>query len=215
MTIIVRFVSTLKENKCCEIGEHFLGFIPVSDTTGAGLTEAVLGKLKDMKLSFDNLRGQSYDNGSNMKGKNAGLQRRILDENPRAFYVPCSSHSLNLVVNDAAECCLGATTFFCLVQHLYVFFSASTRRWEVFKRHLSSLTLKPLCDTRWESRIDALLPLRYQLSEVHDALLDIVESNEVPGKFDNTARVEAEGLAKQIGTFEFVASLVVLVQHYV
>lgn len=209
MTIIVRFVSTTKEKKSCDIREHFLGFIPVSDTTGAGLTEAVLAKLKDLSLPVENLRGQGYDNGSNMKGKNVGLQRRILDMNPRAFYVPCSSHSLNLVVNDAAKCCLGATAFFCLVQHLYVFFSASTQRWEVLLRHLPSLTLKPLSDTRWESRVDALLPLRYQLSEVHDALMDIVENSELSRNFDNVSRVEAEGLAKQIGKFEFVASLVV------
>nr|CAI5836825.1 unnamed protein product [Callosobruchus analis] len=96
-----------------------------------------------------------------MKGKNVGLQRRILDINPRAFYVPCSSHTLNLVVNDAAKCCLRATSFFCLVQQLYVFFSTSTQRWEVLEHHVPSLTLKPLSDTRWESRVDALLPLRY------------------------------------------------------
>ncbi|XP_073523301.1 zinc finger MYM-type protein 1-like isoform X1 [Phyllobates terribilis] len=74
MTIIVRFVST-SEDKKFEIKEHFLGFIPVSDTTGGGLTAAVLNKFEELSLSVDNLRGQGYDNGSNMKGKNIGLQR--------------------------------------------------------------------------------------------------------------------------------------------
>nr|CAI5833787.1 unnamed protein product [Callosobruchus analis] len=208
MTIIVRFVSILKDKKSCEVREHFLGFIPVLDTTGAGLTEATLEKLKDLSLPIENLRGQGYDNGSNMKGKNVGLQRRILDINPRAFSVPCSSHTLNLVVNDAAKCCLGATSFFCLVQQLYVFFSTSTQRWEVLKHHVPSLTLKPLSDTSRESRVDALLPLRYQLSEVHDALMDIVKNTELTGANGNVSRVEAEGLAKQIGKFDFVASLV-------
>nr|CAI5845880.1 unnamed protein product [Callosobruchus analis] len=50
MTIIVRFVSILKDKKSCEVREHFLGFIPVLDTTGAGLTEATLEKLKDLSL---------------------------------------------------------------------------------------------------------------------------------------------------------------------
>ncbi|XP_025192832.1 uncharacterized protein LOC112592885 [Melanaphis sacchari] len=31
-----------------------------------------------------------------MRGKHNGVQKHILDINPRAFYVPCNSHSLNL-----------------------------------------------------------------------------------------------------------------------
>ena len=34
----------------------------------------------------DDIRGQCYDNGSNMKGKNQGVQRR-LNINPKAFYI--------------------------------------------------------------------------------------------------------------------------------
>lgn len=39
----------------------------------------------------------------NMRGKNIGLASKILDMNPRAFYVPFAALSLNLVVNDAAK----------------------------------------------------------------------------------------------------------------
>jgi len=42
--------------------------------------------------------GQGYDNGSNMKGKYQGVQKRFLDINPKAFYTPCGCHSLNLVL---------------------------------------------------------------------------------------------------------------------
>jgi len=60
--------------------------------------------LSDLEINIKDMRGQSYDNGSNMRGKHKGVQKRILDINPRAFYVLCNSHSLNLVVNDAAKC---------------------------------------------------------------------------------------------------------------
>ena len=36
-----------------------------------------------------------------------------------------------------------------------------------------NFTLKPLSKTRWESRIDALKPLRYQLGDIYDALINI------------------------------------------
>ncbi|XP_069615929.1 zinc finger MYM-type protein 1-like [Ranitomeya imitator] len=112
MTTIVRFVST-SEDKKFEIKEHFLGFITVSDTTGGGLTATVLNKFEELSLSVDNLRGQGYDNGSNM------------------------------------------------------------------------------------------------MSEVHDALMDIAENINLTGSSGNVSRLEAHGLAKQVGTFSFVTSVLV------
>lgn len=126
-TIFVCFISTIKEKKRFDIREQFLGFIPVTDTTGASLTEVVLAKLTDLSLPVKILHGQGYNNGSNMKGKSVGLQRHIFDMNPRAFYVPSSSHPLNLVINAAPKRCISATAFFCLVQNLYVLFSESTQ----------------------------------------------------------------------------------------
>nr|CAI5822003.1 unnamed protein product [Callosobruchus analis] len=38
--------------------------------------------------------------------------------------------------------------------------------------------------------------------------MDIVENTELTGANGNVSRVEAEGLAKQIGKFDFVASFV-------
>ena len=53
--------------------------------------------------------------------KDNGVRKRILDINPRAYFVPCNAHSLNLVVDDAAKCCLEATLFFDLVQvYMYI-----------------------------------------------------------------------------------------------
>nr|XP_047123034.1 zinc finger MYM-type protein 1-like [Hydra vulgaris] len=56
---------------------------------------------RDFGLNISFCRGQGYDNGANMKGKKIGLQKRILDLNPLAFYLPCGSHSLDLVIYDA------------------------------------------------------------------------------------------------------------------
>ncbi|CAM4657429.1 unnamed protein product [Caretta caretta] len=143
--MIIRFVDMEKsadeDNVEVLIKEHFLGFVPLKEMTGAFMTET-------MSLSVENLRGQGYDNGSNLKGKDNGVQRRMTEINPRAFFIPCSAHSLNLVVNDAARCCLEASSFFDPVQHVYVFFSGSTRRWEILSHHVNPLTVKPLSQTR-------------------------------------------------------------------
>lgn len=87
---------------------------------------AVLSVLEDLNLDIKNCRGQSYDNASNMAGIYGGLQAKIQDESNLAFFVPCGAHSLNLVGNCAAQCCLQMTSYFMFVQKLYNFFSSST-----------------------------------------------------------------------------------------
>ncbi|XP_065679765.1 52 kDa repressor of the inhibitor of the protein kinase-like [Hydra vulgaris] len=187
MIIIIRFVKVDSLKKEFSIKEHFLGFVPLKKTTEAYMAETIIQQLEEMELPIDNLRGQSYDNGANMIGKNNGVQKKILNINPRALFVPCSAHTLNLVVNDAANCCLMATSFFDIVQCVYVYFSSSTHRWVVFTSHQPTLTVKPLSETRWESRIDAIKPLRYELGKIYDALLEIANDTSLTGSSGSTS----------------------------
>ena len=79
------------------------GYLRISDSIGKGLLDAFLEKATELQLELSDCRGQSYDNGANMKGKHSGVQARMLDINPKAVYVPCANHTLNLVVVDSAN----------------------------------------------------------------------------------------------------------------
>ncbi|XP_075048018.1 LOW QUALITY PROTEIN: zinc finger MYM-type protein 1-like [Mixophyes fleayi] len=71
MSMIIRFVDRASGTDDCEpvhIREHFLGFLPLKETSGAGMTDIILNQLQEMSLPIEHLRGQGYDNGSNMKG---------------------------------------------------------------------------------------------------------------------------------------------------
>jgi hypothetical protein len=48
-------------------------------------------------IDIHDMCGQGYDNGANIKEKNYGLRKKIIDLNIRAFFVPCAAQSLNLV----------------------------------------------------------------------------------------------------------------------
>jgi len=122
MSVVVRIVATSTRP---EIKEHFLGFLPTPESTGLGLSSLILTKLEELGIRFQGCRGQSYDNGSNMKGKNKGVQARLLERNARALYVPCGTHTLNLMVADSAEQSVDAIRFFGIVQKLYNLFSAA------------------------------------------------------------------------------------------
>ena len=50
-----------------------------------GLFNEIISVIKSLELDINDVRGQGYDDGSNMKGKKKGVQKRIIDINPRAF----------------------------------------------------------------------------------------------------------------------------------
>ncbi|XP_004207829.3 zinc finger MYM-type protein 1-like [Hydra vulgaris] len=148
LSLTIRVVTFNSIQNKYEIAEFFIGFFEANDSTGEGLAKLILTHLEKVGFELKWLRGQGYDNGANMKGVRKGVQNRILEKYPRAFYVPCACHSLNLVGNDAASSTRETTFFFSIVQELYTFFSGSTKRWEVLKKYVSQLTLKPLSATR-------------------------------------------------------------------
>lgn len=206
LTVILRFVIYNAEIGEVEIREHFLGFCEVNNTTGAGLTKYILEFLEKNKIDILNMRGQGYDNGANMKGKHNGLQKQILNINPRAFFVPCAAHTLNLVVNDAAKISYETIDFFGIIQELYNFFSSSTKRWAVLLNKFPNFTLKPLSDTRWESRTDALKPLAKDLPKIINALSTILEDKD--DVFDLNTKHQAQVLLNKIRSYKFICSLI-------
>ncbi|XP_061880986.1 zinc finger MYM-type protein 1-like [Entelurus aequoreus] len=87
LSVIVRIVS---QEDIPQVKEHFLGFLVAEESTGDTLSTLILKRLEELNIPFEDCRGQSYDNGANMKGKNKGVQARLLQLNSRAFFVPCA-----------------------------------------------------------------------------------------------------------------------------
>lgn len=67
MSVVIR---TVKLDDTPEIKEHFLGFLVAPKSTGHGLSDLILSRLEELNIPFSDCRGQSYDSGANMRGKN-------------------------------------------------------------------------------------------------------------------------------------------------
>lgn len=102
-------------------------------------------------LSLSKLRGQCYNGASNVSGKISGLQQRIRKEEPRALFVRCNAHNLNLVVQDGIEKVLSARKFIGEVKDLINFVLDSPKR--VAKFQELKKTLPPLQRTAQQGKI--------------------------------------------------------------
>ena len=91
LTIIVRYLLG------GEPDERFLTFLQLESHKAETLASDLLQYFGKECIDFNDCRGQSYDNTSNMSGRYSGMQARLRSVNPLAFYIPCMAHSLNLV----------------------------------------------------------------------------------------------------------------------
>ena len=108
-----------------------------------------------------------------------GLQQKIKDIIPKAIFVPCSNHSLNLCGKHSFANNPSCVTFFGSLEALYTFFALSTHRWDVLVKY-TGLTMKRLSTTRWSAHADAVKPVIQkfnQFVEAIEALCDVEESD--------------------------------------
>lgn len=84
--------------------ERFIAIRHVKDTTSESSKDVLYGIPDEYMLSISKIRWQGYE-ASNMRGEFNGLQRKILDGSPYAFYVHCYVHCLQLVFVYVASSC--------------------------------------------------------------------------------------------------------------
>ena len=175
---------------------------------GESLYHLVRTVLMTLGLNIEDIVAQCYDGAANMRGMYKGVAARIKRDNPRAIYVHCNAHILNLVLVDAAKAIIAARNTFGTISELHNFMEGSAKRHAVFEEMqkesgCKSLTLKSLSDTRWACRAEALKVIKKRLEDVITSLQKIADE-------DPSSGAQAQSLLNSICTFNFVFNLVVL-----
>lgn len=170
----------------------------------------ILGSITSVHIETDWITGQSYDGASNMRGKHSGLRTKMLQRVPRALYVWCHAHRLNLVVESMLCCCMDIRKAIGLMQELHNFFNGH-RRHAVFVEQQANesrcKTLKRVSDTTrsWRSVEDGVVTFLDCYAYVEEALERILNDSK-----DASTVNSASGLLKQIADFNVIVCIHIL-----
>ena len=204
VSICIRFV-----NDNLETEEYFLGFYETSKTSAETLFRLLKDVLTRLALPVSKCRGQCYDGAANMAGVRTGLQARMLELEPRALYVHCTAHVLNLVVQDVAQNIPTCVLFLGIVRELITLIRDSPKRLAWFKefQDKESPSLRPLCPTRWTVRTASLKSIESNYS----ALMDFLEDMYITG---GASASKANGLLLQLQKFSTFFSLQLMLTFF-
>lgn len=207
LSVILRYVDP--ESTVASIQERFLTFFPASNLNAESLSQYIKTILEQFSLDPQMIVSQGYDGASVMSGNCSGVQQRMREVAPYAFYVHCRAHILNLVLVDCAKKNSFASEFFALIQNLYVFMSTSKahvlflEKQKQLHPEKQSKELQRLSDTRWACRSLAL----NAIASTYDAIIATLEY--ISDDSDKAKAVEAIGLLHQIRSLRFLASLII------
>jgi hypothetical protein len=210
---VIRYVFVENDDagkpKRLKVIESFIGYVTVDDQSASGICDTIQDKcLDENQLNLEKLRGQDYDGVASMSGVYSGVQARIALQQPKAVYVHCAAHNLNLALNDAVSDVTEVRNFIGHVEQIYVFFGHSICRWNLLSTQYesgSNVTLKRLCPTRWSSRYDCLVAIRFRFVDILKTLTRIILTS---NKKDEIATAVA--LKKQMERFDFVFIVVMM-----
>ncbi|XP_066373853.1 uncharacterized protein [Miscanthus floridulus] len=104
-----------------------------------------------------------------------------------------------------AKTCDKAKDFFGIIQCIYTTFANSTKKWQILKDNILGLTLKPVSATCWESRVESVKAIRFQCTDIREALLQVSNVDNDP-----KTNSEAKGLANnELGEYAFILAIVI------
>ena len=163
------------------------------------------------------MRGQCYDGASSMSASWAGSNA------PKATYVHCSSHKLNLAIVSACKISTFKNTE-SYIGEISCFFAYSAKRQRLLDKAIESIEsspgakkLKDVCRTRWVQRKDSYIVFEELLPAVHTALEAMVNSSAYSEfgsnwAWDGDTTTKAYGFLYQLESSTFLVCFQILLK---
>lgn len=150
------------------------------------------------------LVGQCYDGASVMSGHLNGLQKKVKDVAPRAIFIHCSAHRLNLVLRHSMKQIPQCRVFFAEICGIPSFFHHSAKRTYALDTNVGKRIPTPT-DIRWSSysKLVTVIAENWEdLKLVFEAIANDFES-------DETAIRQSNCFLNSMHDFEFAFLVIV------
>lgn len=154
-------VTIRSVNEQYQIHEDVLGLYEIHRQDAITVSNAIVDVLTRCGLSMSNCRGQGYDGASAMAGHHSGVAAILLEQQPKAAFIHCNCHCLDLAIQDLCHACESMNAAINGTRDIVTFFRRSPKRLAIVEE-LSQQTdescnkLKALYPTRWTIRAAAM-----------------------------------------------------------
>ncbi|XP_010958224.1 zinc finger MYM-type protein 1 [Camelus ferus] len=204
LSICVRYPQ--KTSKAVLIKERFLGFIDVEEMTGTNLHRTIKTYLQQIGVDLNKIRGQAYDSTCNWRGKFNKIAAEFKKEEPRALYLHCYAHFLDLAVirfcREVKELRSALNTLSSLFNTIHVSGEMSANFRNIYKLSQNKTCRKHTSQSCWTVHDRTLLSVIEDLPEIIETL-EVLSSHS-----SNTSLADELGdLLTLVSKFEFIFCL--------
>ena len=208
-------------DKEMSVKEVFCGLYAAPDSSGGTLFKVIVDVLRRLAIDISNLRGMCFDGASNMSGAIKGVQARLTELQPKAVFVHCLNHSLDLALVEEAKSVPTIGDVMTIVRDVVTALNTAKRK-NLFEGHViqggeegSHTTGRPkkllaLCPTRWTVRCAAFRRFIDSYDAVVDTIDDVIDDRGTSP--DVKARLR--GVALQLQQFETLFGMALALQIF-
>ncbi|XP_057161367.1 zinc finger MYM-type protein 1 isoform X7 [Ursus arctos] len=204
LSICVRYPQ--KMSKSILIKERFLGFIDTEEMTGTNLHRTIKTYLQQIGVDLNKICGQSYDSTTNLRGKFNKIAAEFKKEEPRALYIHCYAHFLDLAVirfcKEVKELRSALNTLDSLFSTIHMSREMSANFQNICKLSQNKTCKKHISPSCWTVHNHILL-------SVIEGLPEIIETLEIVSNHSSNTSLgdELSDLLILVSKFEFIFCL--------
>ena len=175
-------------------------------TSGQVIADKIKFTLEKLTLDLNDLRGQGYDGEGNMSGKYRGAAAIIQHDYPKALYVHCVSHVLNLYV--VAACSIQAIRkMYGVVEEICLFFNYSSKWQQELQEHIENLPVGTTSKTKLVNYCKIWWVALEVFRDMLPALVSTLEVINTAHGWSAESSKKASALLISITQFQFLMSL--------
>lgn len=188
------------DEETSNIEEVFLGFAELTAFDAKSIATAIDEFMTKEDLDPDKCVGLGFDGCSTMSGKEGGVQAILRKKYNKALFFHCSSHKLNLVINDL-NALPDIRNTVGTIKDIINFFRESVLRKKLIPN------ISKLCETRWSEKYKSIRVFKENFCAIMEALGTLSQDG------NNATRKHAYQLHAAASKVSFSFSLVLIAKY--